>query len=169
MGVAPTVFDDQPTEKEASMKPIRKILFPLDLGSTAPKLVPHVETMVTQFDAELHLLFVARDFSYFKSIYVPHPSISNFIKEIVAGAEKKLDEFKNAYFGKLNKIKSVVVPGDPAEKILDYAEAQNIDLIVIGTHGRKGMEKVIFGSTAERVIHKSQVPTLVVNPYKAAA
>lgn len=150
------------------MKFFQKLLFPVDLSQTSPKLVPYAITMARKFDAELHLLFVARDFAYFTSIYVPHPSIDNFVKEILAGAEKKLSEFNEEYLDGVPNVKLAVESGDPSLKILDYIDKQGIDLVVIGTHGRKGMEKVIFGSVAERVISKSKVPVLVVNPYHAS-
>ncbi len=121
--------------------------------------------MVKKFESELHLLFVVRDFSYFHSIYVPHPSINTFEQEILKGAEKKLKEFIKEYFKEIEKTKMSVISGDPAQKILNYIQSEGIDMVVIGTHGRKGMEKVIFGSTAERVISKSPVPVFVVNPY----
>ena len=79
------------------MKEFKKILFPVDLSGTSPKLVPYAVTMARKFDAEMHLLFVARDFAYFTSIYVPHPSIDNFAKEIEQGAEKKLEEFREEF------------------------------------------------------------------------
>ena len=62
--------------------------------------------------------------------------------------------------------KTAVVAGDAAEKIIEYIEDQNIDLVIMGTHGRKGMDKIIFGSVAERVVKTSPVPVMVVNPYK---
>jgi nucleotide-binding universal stress UspA family protein len=60
------------------------------------------------------------------------------------------------------------VAGDASEQILSYVEDQKIDLIIMGTHGRKGMDKIIFGSVAERVVKSSPVPVLVVNPFKIA-
>ena len=53
-----------------------------------------------------------------------------------------------------------------AEKIIEYIEDQKIDLVIMGTHGRKGMDKIIFGSVAERVVKTSPVPVMVVNPFK---
>jgi nucleotide-binding universal stress UspA family protein len=58
-----------------------------------------------------------------------------------------------------------VVLGDAAEEILNYAKTEGIDLIIMGTHGRKGIERIIFGSVAERVVKKSPIPVLTVNPY----
>jgi len=128
------------------MEYFKKILFPVDLSEVSPKLVPYVKEMAATFDAEVHLLFVARILQHFTSIYVPHPSVNKFESEVVEGAEKKLQEF--------------------VEEHLNYAQAEGIDLIIIGTHGRKGLERIIFGSVAERVLKKSQVPVLTVNPHR---
>ncbi len=59
-----------------------------------------------------------------------------------------------------------IVSGDPAQEILKAIESEAIDLVIMGTHGRKGLEHVIFGSVAENVVKKSPVPVLTVNPYK---
>jgi len=146
------------------MEFFKKILFPVDLSEVSPKLVPYVKEMAAKFDAEVHLLFVARILQHFTSIYVPHPSIMNFEGEVVQGAEKKLQEFMQEQF-EGGPCKAQVIMGDPAEEILNYAQAEGIDFIIIGTHGRKGLERIIFGSVAERVVKKSPVPVLTVNPY----
>jgi len=147
------------------MEYFKKILFPVDLSEVSPKLVPYVKEMAATFDAEVHLLFVARILQHFTSIYVPHPSVNKFEAEVVEGAEKKLQEFVEEQF-ESDSCTARVVLGDPAEEILNYAQAEGIDLIIIGTHGRKGLERIIFGSVAERVLKKSQVPVLTVNPHR---
>lgn len=146
------------------MHDYKKILFPVDLSEASPQIVPHVREMAAKFDAEIHLLFVARILQHFTSIYVPHPSVNKFEAEIVKGAEKKLQEFTEEYFKDV-PCKARVVLGDAAEETLNYVRSEGIDLIVMGTHGRKGLEHVIFGSVAERVVKKSTVPVLTVNPY----
>jgi nucleotide-binding universal stress UspA family protein len=150
------------------MKEFKKILFPVDLSESSPKLVPYVTTMAEKFGAEIHLLFVARVFQYFSGIYVPHPSISKFEDEIVEGAKKRLKEFTEEYFSDLPGTKAEVIAGDISEEILKYTESKGIDLLILGTHGRKGLEKVVFGSVAERVAKTSPVPVLLVNPYKVS-
>lgn len=146
------------------MHHFKKILFPVDLSEASPKIVPYVREMAEKFDAEVHLLFVARILQHFTSIYVPHPSVNRFEAEIVEGAEKKLHEFTEEYFKDV-PCKARVVLGDAAEEALNYVRSEGIDLIVMGTHGRKGLEHVIFGSVAERVVKKSAVPVLTVNPH----
>ena len=146
------------------MRSIKKILFPVDLSKVSPKIAPYVHEMTAKFGAEIHVLFVARILQHFTSIYVPHPSVGKFEAEIVEGAKRKLQEFvKETFPG--GSCRAHVVLGDAAEEILSYAEAEEIDLIIMGTHGRKGIERIIFGSVAERVVKKSPIPVLTVNPY----
>ena len=150
------------------MKEFNKILFPLDLSESSLKIVPYVKLMGRKFGSEVHLLFVARVFEYFSGIYVPHPSINKFEDEIVKGAKKRLKEFTEEYFSDFPEARAKVVAGDISEEILKYTGSKGIDLLILGTHGRKGLEKVVFGSVAERVAKASPVPVLLVNPYKVS-
>lgn len=147
------------------MKDFERILFPVDLSEISPKIAKAVAMMAKKFDAEVHLLFVARVFEYMTSIYVPHPSIDNFHKEIMDGAERRLAEFKEEHFKEFDRIRWTVRGGDIAEEIVSYAKEEGIDLLILGTHGRKGLDRVVFGSVAERVAKMSPVPVLLVNPY----
>jgi len=56
----------------------------------------------------------------------------------------------------------LIVPGMPFEEIIKQSENHLADLIVIGTHGRTGLDHVLFGSTAEKVVRKSKLPVLTV-------
>ena len=143
----------------------KKILYPLDLSDSSAKIVPYVQSVANRFESKIHLFFAARVFDYFTSIYVPHPSINQFEKEIIDGAEKRLYEFVDEHFSEFPDTRTAVVAGDAAEKIIEYIGDQQIDLVIMGTHGRKGMDKIIFGSVAERVLKTSPVPVMVVNPY----
>jgi nucleotide-binding universal stress UspA family protein len=150
------------------MNKFTKILFPVDLSDTMPKIVPFVTTMAKQFESKIHLLFVARVFQYFTGMYVPYPSIDKFESEIVEGAEKRLLEFKDEYFETFPETKTMVVSGGAAEEILKYIQTEGIDLLIMGTHGRKGLDKIIFGSVAEQVVKSASVPVLMINPYKVS-
>jgi nucleotide-binding universal stress UspA family protein len=142
-----------------------QILFPVDLSESSDKLVPTVTTMVKKFDAELHLLFVVRILRYFTDIYVPHPSINLFESEMVEGAKKKMEEFRQSQFGDMPSVRSEVILGDPADTIISYIDDHGIGLVIMGTHGRKGLDRVLFGSVAERVIKTSPIPVMVANPF----
>lgn len=148
------------------MKEFKRILFPVDLSESSAKIVPYVQTVAKKFDSEIHILFVARILDYFTGIYVPAPSITTMEKDIIDGAEKRLYEFMDEHFRAFPNTKTAVVAGDASEEIIKYIEDRHIDLVIMGTHGRKGLDKVIFGSVAERVVKTAPVPVMVVNPYK---
>jgi nucleotide-binding universal stress UspA family protein len=150
------------------MKKFNRVLFPVDLSESSDKIVPYVQAVAEQFGSQIHILFAARVFDHFTSIYVPHPSINKFEKELIEGAEKRLYEFVDQHFKEFPHTKTAVVAGDPSEEIINYINEHEVDLVIMGTHGRKGMDKIIFGSVAERVVKLAPVPVMVVNPYKVA-
>ena len=149
------------------MKPIRKIMFPVDLSEASPKVAPMARLMAEQFGAELHVVFAARAMDHYVGVYVPYPQVADFESKIFQGAEKKLNEFIRENLGGLT-IVARVVAGYPAEEILRYADEEKIDLIIMGTHGRKGLERIVFGSVADYVVKKARMPVLTVNPYRQA-
>lgn len=143
-----------------------KILVPVDLSEVSPEMVPVVREMAEKHNAELHFLFVVRVLEHFTALYVPDLSITKMEQEMIAGAEKRLEEFVQEFFGDYSKISSRVVLGDASEEIVNYVNNRMIDLVIVGTHGRKGLEKVFFGSVAEKVVKTCPVPVLSINPYR---
>jgi nucleotide-binding universal stress UspA family protein len=148
------------------MVEFKRILFPVDLSESSDKMIPYVQAVAKKFGSKIYILFAARVFEYYSSIYVAYPSISSFENEVIAGAEKRMYEFVDEHFGEFGNTQTVVVAGDASEEIINYIEEHHIDLVIMGTHGRKGMDKILFGSVAERVLKTSPVPVMVVNPYK---
>ena len=144
----------------------KRILYPVDLSESSEKMIPYVQSVAKKLDSKIYILFAARVFEYFSSMYVPYSSISRFENEVIKGAEKRLYEFVDEHFSEYGNTKTVVVAGDAAEEIINYIQEHNIDLVIMGTHGCKGMDKILFGSVAERVLKTSPVPVMVVNPYK---
>jgi nucleotide-binding universal stress UspA family protein len=149
------------------MVDIKKILLPVDLSEVSPKIVPYVKTMVSTFQADLTVVFVARPLGYLSGMYVPDMSITVVEEDFIKGADKKLHEFMAEHFPDPANCFEVL-SGDPAEEILRYAETEGFDLIIMGTHGRKGLERVIFGSVAAQVVRTAPIPVLTVNPYRAS-
>ncbi len=94
---------------------------------------------------------------------MPPSSIESFVGEIVTGAEDTMNEFVKDNFKDLN-VTGKVVTGYPAEEILAIAKAEGCDMIVMGTHGRKGIDRILFGSVAEKVVKSSPSPVLTVRP-----
>lgn len=151
------------------MKDIERILFPVDLSEVSPIIAPAVLMVSRRFEAEVHLLFVARSLDHLTSVYVSDRVIEHIQAELIRGAEIKMEEFRQGFFASYPRCLTRVVAGDPAEEILSYAQKEAVDLIIMGTHGRKGLERLFFGSVADKVIKTSPVPVMSVNPYRMRA
>lgn len=148
------------------MLTFKKILFPVDLSDVSAEIVPVVTAVAGTFRADLHVLFVARIFTYYDSIYVPPLSIAEFEEKILAGGKRRLDEFDEEHLKDYRAAAVKVVAGDPADEIIRYIAEEGMDLVIMGTHGRKGLDRILFGSVANRIVTASPVPVMTVNPYR---
>lgn len=148
------------------MTGFKKILFPVDFSKVSPVIVPWVRMMTEKFGAELHLLFVVRRMEHVSTVYVAQATLEAFMAEFIKGSEARIEEFANTYFKDVATCKTKVILGDAAEEIVRYVESEKIDLVIMGTHGRKGLDRIMFGSVAERVIKHSPAPVLSINPYR---
>ncbi|MBU0515970.1 MAG: universal stress protein [Proteobacteria bacterium] len=147
------------------MVEIKQILYPIDFSDNNRKIVPYVQMMAAKLGAGLHLLNVLRDLDAYAGFYVPHTNIEALIGEIAGQADQKMQEFVESDLADVSSVKTRVVTGDPAREIVKYAQENDIGLIVMGTHGRSGLDRAIFGSVAEKVVKHSTVPVLTVNPH----
>jgi len=146
---------------------IKRILFPCDLSENASKIIPYVLSLAEKYAATIHLIYVVEDLVKLGGwSFVPHFNLGNLQKELEVHAVKTLDEFCKSHLRGCDNFKQKVASGDPAMEILKEVDSEGIDMVVMGTHGRKGLEHTIFGSVAENVVKKSPVPVVVINPYK---
>ena len=145
---------------------IKKILFPLDLTENSSKILPYVLSISEKYDSIVYLLHVVQDLNRWGKLYVPHPSMDKFQKEAIEVAKKAMDKVCENQLQSCPNFQKRVVSGDAVDEILKVVESEDIDLLIMGTHGRKGLEHTIFGSVANNVLKKSPVPVLVINPYK---
>jgi nucleotide-binding universal stress UspA family protein len=146
------------------MKQVQKILFPIDFASNFETLVPWVETFADKFGATVYVLFVAQDLSHFATFYVPHGNIEEFQQQAVDSAQKRMATAAEQFFKKFPKLETRVELGAPAEKILAFVQKEKVDMIIMGAHGRSGLEQMIFGSVANKVVKSAPCPVLTVHP-----
>ncbi len=149
------------------MRNIEKILFPIDFAEKFETFLPWVHTFVDKFGATLYVLFVAQDLSEFSTFHVPHASIQSFQEEALAAAKKKMAAVVQDTLKKFPKLETRVAVGAAGAKILETVKKEGIDLVIMGTHGRKGLERTIFGSVAEKIIQGAPCPVLTIRPEKA--
>jgi nucleotide-binding universal stress UspA family protein len=148
------------------MVEIKRIRFPCDLTENSSKILPYVLSMSEKYNSMIYLLHVVQDLHKWGKVYIPHTSMDKFQKEALEGAEKALDRVCEEQLQSCPNFQRRIVSGDPAMEILKTIETEDIDLVVMGTHGRKGLEHILMGSVAGNVVKKSPVPVMTVNPYK---
>lgn len=142
---------------------IKKILCALDLSQHSALVAEYAVALAKAFDAEVLAVYAAPALTQYVGFHVPPSSIENFVGEIVAGAEQTMQEFVAANFQGV-KAEGKVVNGYAAEEILNMAENVGADLLVMGTHGRKGIDRILFGSVAEKIVKSSPIPVMTVRP-----
>ncbi|GAB7081699.1 universal stress protein [Megalodesulfovibrio paquesii] len=150
------------------MATIKKVLCALDFSEISPKVADYTATIAQQFGAEIVALYAAPSLAQYVGFHVPPNSIDSFVGEIVAGAEKTMEDFLKEHF-KGAPVRGRVVTGYAAEEILNIAVEEKVDLIIMGTHGRKGIDLILFGSVAEKVVKSSSIPVLTIRPSEPEA
>jgi nucleotide-binding universal stress UspA family protein len=145
------------------MAEIKKILCAVDFSDYSPMVADYAGMMAKSSGAEVLVLYVAPSLSQYVGFHVPPSSIESFVGEIVTGAEDTMNAFVKENFSDI-KVEGKVVTGYPAEEILAISEAEGCDMVVMGTHGRKGIDRILFGSVAEKVVKSSKAPVLTVRP-----
>ena len=145
------------------MAKLQKIVCALDLSEHS-KLVAEYATMLAKMSgASIVAVYAAPTLTQYTGFHVPPNTIDSFVGEIVSGAEKAMTDFVTEHFPEV-QVKAEVVVGYAAEEILSLAENEDADLIVMGTHGRKGIDRILFGSVAEKVVKNSSRPVLTIRP-----
>lgn len=149
------------TRKKA--KPFERILFPTDFSDTSKRALDAAVAMTEDMDAELFVLHVIDD-----SLISTHVEEERHIilKELRRHA---LDEMRKQLPAELMKnfeTIGAVKRGDPGKQIASYAETHHCDLVVMGTHGRTGVERVLIGSVADKVVRRANCAVYLVRPGK---
>lgn len=148
------------------MKKIDKVMVPIDFSETSDMLMEYAMTFVKSSRAKLYIIHIVEDFSRYSYIAVPHISLDKVMEEVYKTAEMELERYCSEKLEGKADYELILSRGDAYKEILKFSEEKGVDLILIGTHGQSGLEKVLFGSTVERVIRGSRCPVMMVNIYQ---
>ncbi|MGD8563563.1 MAG: universal stress protein [Desulfarculaceae bacterium] len=141
---------------------VKVILFPVEIAKVTEEIVPFVAYRAEKFGALVHMLHVVPSTQHLSDLYQISKDMIISDMEVLNLARKRLAEFRNQF---LPQARESVVTGEPADKILEYIDKNAVDMVVMGTHGRQGITEVVLGSVARRIVRRSPVPVLTVNPY----
>ena len=140
----------------------KTILFATDFSEGSDFAFKAALSMAGKYDSKLIVIHVINVPVDLRGFYVPHISFDKLEEEIEQGAEKLMEKFCRTHMQDFNNFETYVLPGIPYDEIIKKAESLNADLIVMGTHGRTGLDHVLFGSTAEKVVRKSPIPVMTI-------
>jgi len=144
------------------MNQIKNILFATDFSESSDFAVRHALLFAKTFNARLYILHVVNEPVDLSGFYVPHISFEKLEEEIAEGARKMMEKFCTTHVRDFDAYETMVISGVPFTTILDKAAEVKADMIIMGTHGRTGLDHVLFGSTAEKVVRKSTIPVLTI-------
>jgi nucleotide-binding universal stress UspA family protein len=144
---------------------IKRVLHPTDFSACSRKAFEYACALAAKFNAELHLLSVLEDLGIVMGVpsIGPQPpeELLQTIREATEASLAELDCAGSAFAGKVIR---TIRSGAPFREIGYYARVSEIDLIVIGTHGRSGLSHLFLGSVAEKVVRTAPCPVLTVQP-----
>ena len=141
-----------------------KILCSVDLSDHSKQVAEYAVMLARAAEAKLLVVYVAPSLLHYAGFHVSAHAIDQFADELVTGAEQAMKDFVTENFSGLADVQSKVLVGYAAEEILAQAEQEKVDLIVMGTHGRKGVDRILFGSVAEKVVKSAKQPVLTIRP-----
>jgi len=140
-----------------------EILLPTDGEPASEVALEHAVELADRYDARLHVLYVV-DTAAYASFDAGAETIVSALKEQgEAAVESAVETAEAAGVPTV----SAVVSGSPHAEIVEYAGTEGVDLVVMGTHGRTGLDRYLLGSVTERVVRTTETPVLTVHPPEA--
>jgi nucleotide-binding universal stress UspA family protein len=143
------------------MTSIKRILAPIDFSETSFRSLDYAVDLATQLGAAVSVVhtYEIPMYSFPDAAVITRPEIA---AELADKAQKGLDEVVNARRSRGVDISGKLTNGDAREEILRLAKESRADLIVMGTHGRRGLARAVLGSVAESVTRNSDIPVLTI-------
>jgi nucleotide-binding universal stress UspA family protein len=142
----------------------RKVLFCTDFSQNSDYAFEFASGIAKRDEGLLYILHVIPTNPH--SAYIENTVGEEILKQVQEQIEEDLDNnYSERYLKRVeNGIRYEIVTksGREDEKIIEFAKEKNVDIIVLGTHGRTGIEHVFFGSIAEKVLRRSHVPIFVI-------
>jgi len=142
----------------------QRILFPTDFSDLSRVALRHALELVDVFDAEFFCHHVVDEaFQYWSAMGPESIPVGPPPEQLLESGSLRMTTFRSEHLAGLKKeVKTSVVIGRPFAEIIRFARDNNIDLIVMGTHGRGALAHMLLGSTTEKVLRKACCPVLTV-------
>lgn len=144
-----------------------EILVPLDGSELAETALPHARALAKAYDGRITLMSIMEPVTVYTQPGVVGPivSVGIDIEEELRRIREYLDKVADRLKTESIDVRIVVREGDPASEIIDYAAANQEDIIVMSTHGRSGIQRWVYGSVADRILRSANAPVLLIRAH----
>lgn len=139
---------------------INKILVPIDFSDYSKNALKYAVDFAKNFKAKIYLIYVIEPIIYPADFSIGQVTIPTPDVDMHARAQSELDSLARSFTESSVEVETIIKSGKPFVEINETATEKNIDLIIIATHGHTGVEHLLFGSTAEKVVRKAPCPVL---------
>jgi nucleotide-binding universal stress UspA family protein len=146
----------------------QKVLVPLDKSVLAECALPHVIAMAKEGFAKEIILLTVADVNISYNNIIDGFDIVAYRDSQIGSFRKYLDDMESKLRSERITVTAKIIEGNrPAQAIIDFSQQNDVNLIVMATHGYTGVKKMLMGSVAFKVLHESHVPVLLVRPEQA--
>ena len=144
------------------MPHIERILCPVDFSEFSQTAYDYAQSLAWHYKATLFLQHVIDSLAPYRCYYAFPEGYDESLRSLSAGAERQLQEFAETHSQQFIQPQCRVDDGAPADLILSVAEVQAVNLIVMGTHGVRGIDRLVLGSVTDKVLRRARCPVLAV-------
>ena len=141
---------------------IKTILVPIDFSDTSRALAYYAKVFAEKFEAKVHLLHVFQEYEGITKMVLTNKVLENLMDELKDSGVKEMEDFCKKHFNGKVEYEASFAKGDPFKEILDTIKEKDIDLVIMGTHGKSRFDHLFFGKTADRVVRRSDCPVMTV-------
>jgi nucleotide-binding universal stress UspA family protein len=145
---------------------VRTILLPTDFSECGNYALPYATSLARKFGASIicvHVIEPIVPTVGYSGMTEPLP-IADISDQLEVSAERELPKIAECEECAGLEVEELIVHGEAASEIVRVAKDRQVDLIVVSSHGRTGLGRILFGSTAEAVVRHASCPVLVVKP-----
>lgn len=136
-----------------------KILFPTDFSDSAENASNYAISMAEKFGSKIFAVHVIEPFTYTSDLGI---DMGDQYQVMEATAKRFLEDVVTSIREKNIDVEGILLTGEPFVEIIKFAKQEQVNLIIMATHGRSGIEHILLGSTAEKVVRKSPCPVLTI-------
>jgi nucleotide-binding universal stress UspA family protein len=140
---------------------VKKVLVALDFRTPPEKYVRWIRYFAGRYKATIYLVAVAPDMTSLSNFFPPH---ARFQEKVTQKTQIKLESFIAKHLPEFPDVLARVLTGREADQILATARQENVDLIIMGTYGRTGFNRLLLGSVAEKLVHAAPCPVFILEP-----